>query len=172
VVMVLVMLMREVKIPAPAGIDMGILPPTYSGINVLVAIFLIAGLIFIKQKRIQLHQRMMTMALVLSVMFLLLYVAYHFTTPSTIYGDLNHDGELSAAEAAKVADSRSWYLVMLISHIGLAALSLPFILFTFIRSYTGQIQRHKKMARWVYPVWLYVAVTGPICYLMLLPYYP
>jgi putative membrane protein len=70
-----------------------------------------------------------------------------------------------------VSGIRPFYLVLLLSHIALAAGIFPFILFTFIRAYTNQIERHRKMARWVFPLWLYVAITGPICYFMLSPYY-
>ena len=112
------------------------------------------------------------MALGLSVLFLLSYVAYHFTTPETIFGDMDHDGVLSAAERAAAGTSRTIYLVLLLSHISLAGLILPFILFTFIRAYTNQFERHRRMARWVFPLWLYVAITGPLVYWLLQPYYP
>lgn len=170
-VLLLVVLMREVKIPVPETIDFGFLPPLYSALNALTAVALIVALVFIKQKKVELHRKTIYFALACSILFLLAYVLYHFTTPATLFGDSNHDGLLSAAEGASVAGIRPWYLLLLISHIGLAALSLPFILFTFIRAYTGQYARHKKMARWVFPIWLYVAITGPICYYMLMPYY-
>ena len=171
-VLALVGLMRQVKIPIPEGWDLGFLAPFHATINGLTAVVLLVALYFIKQKNIKAHQRSIYLALGLSVLFLLSYVAYHFTTPETLYGDLNHDGSLSAEELAAVAGSRTWYLVLLLSHIVLAALILPFILFTFIRAYTGQVERHRKMARWVFPIWLYVAITGPIAYYMLMPYYP
>jgi putative membrane protein len=113
----------------------------------------------------------MLTALGLSILFLLSYVAYHVTTPETLFGDLNHDGVLDGTELGFVSGSRTPYLILLFSHISLAALSLPFILLTFIKSYTNQFDKHKKMARYVFPVWLYVAITGPICYFLLIPYY-
>ena len=171
-VLALVGLMRQVKISIPEGWDLGFLAPFHATINALTAVLLLVALYFIKQKNIKAHQRSIYVALGLSVLFLLSYVAYHFTTPETLYGDLNHDGNLSAEELAAVAGSRTWYLVLLLSHIVLAALILPFILFTFIRAYTGQVERHRKMAKWVFPIWLYVAITGPIAYYMLMPYYP
>lgn len=170
-VLILVALMREVKIPVPETVDFGFLPPFYSALNALTAVALIIALVFIKQKKVELHRKTIYFALACSILFLLAYVLYHFTTPATLFGDSNHDGLLSDVERTAVADIRSWYLLLLISHIGLAALSLPFILFTFIRAYTNQFARHKKMARWVFPIWLYVAITGPICYFMLMPYY-
>ncbi len=171
IVLFLVGLMRSVKLDLPAGWDFSFLPPFYSALNALTAIALIIGFVFIKQKKIQAHQRMMFSALIFSVLFLLAYVVYHFTNPATIYGDINHDGILSETERLEVGSSRTIYLVLLISHIVLAAASLPFILFTFIRAYTNQIEKHRRMAKWVFPLWLYVAVTGPICYFLLMPYY-
>lgn len=171
-VLLLVGLMRRVKIPLPDGWDFSFLPPFHATLNALTAVALLAAFYFIRQKNIQAHRRSIYVALSLSVLFLLSYVAYHFTTPEALYGDLNHDGALSVEELAAAGSSRNWYLVLLLSHISLAALVLPFILFTFIRAYTGQVERHRKMARWVFPVWLYVAVTGPLVYYMLMPYYP
>ena len=172
VVLILVGLMRRVKIPLPEGVDFGFLPPFHATMNALTAVVLLVALYFIKQKNVKAHRRSIYTAMVFSVLFLLSYVAYHFTTPETIFGDLNHDGTLSAAEVSAAGSTRTIYLVILLSHIVLAAASLPFILFTFIRGYTGQVERHKKMARWVWPVWFYVAVTGPVAYFMLMPYYP
>jgi putative membrane protein len=170
-VLVLVALMREVKIPVPESVSFSWLPPLYSGLNALTAIALVVALVFIKQKKVEPHRKTIYFALACSVLFLLAYVLYHFTTPATLFGDADHNGVLSEAESAAVAGIRPFYLVLLLSHISLAALSLPFILFTFIRAYTGQYQRHRKMARWVFPIWLYVAITGPVCYFMLMPYY-
>jgi putative membrane protein len=170
-VLILVVLMREVKIPVPESVDFSFLPPFYSALNALTAVALVVALVFIKQKKIDLHRKTIYFALACSILFLLAYVLYHFTAPATLFGDADHNGLLSEAERAAVEGIRPFYLLLLISHITLAALSLPFILFTFIRAYTNQYARHKKMARWVFPVWLYVAITGPICYFMLMPYY-
>lgn len=170
-VLLLVGLMRRVKIDLPAGWDFSFLPPFHATLNALTAVVLIAALYFVKQKKIELHRRAIYVAMGLSVLFLLSYVAYHFTSPATIFGDSNHDGVLSTEELAAIGSTRTFYLVLLLSHIALAALTLPFILFTFIRAYTNQIERHRKMAKWVFPLWLYVAITGPICYIMLIPYY-
>ena len=95
--------------------------------------------------------------MVCSALFLLCYVAYHFTTPETKFG-----GEGSI---------RIVYFVLLISHIVLAAVSFPLILFTWIFGFTGQVTRHRKFSKITFPMWLYVAITGPACYLMLRPYY-
>lgn len=171
-VLALVGLMRQVKIPLPEGVDLGFLAPFHATVNALTAVVLIYAFYQIKNKNVQAHRRAIYVALGLSVLFLLSYVAYHFTTPETIFGDQDHDGVLSPEELAAVGSRRTLYLVLLLSHISLAGLILPFILFTFIRAYTNQIERHRRMAKWVFPAWLYVAITGPIVYFMLAPYYP
>lgn len=170
-VLALVTLMRSIKITLPEGWSFDFLPPFHAGVNALTAVVLIYAFYQIKQKNIEAHRRAIYVAMGLSVLFLLSYVAYHFTTPETLFGDANHDGLVDAGEKAVLGSLRTIYLLLLISHITLAALTLPFILFTFIRAYTNQIARHRKMARWVFPLWLYVAITGPVCYLMLMPYY-
>lgn len=171
-VLFLVGLMRYVKIPLPEGVSLGFLPPFHATVNALTALVLIAAYYYIRTNRVEMHRKAIYVAMGLSLLFLLSYVAYHFTSPEVLYGDANHNGVVDAAEKAAVAGARTFYLVLLISHITLAGLILPFILFTFIRAYTGQYSRHRQMARWVFPLWLYVALTGPICYFMLAPYYP
>lgn len=150
-VLALVVMMRKYKIATE--IDFSFLPPIHAGINVLCSLALIAAFWFIKRKDILNHRRMIYLALFLSALFLLCYVTYHLTTEETRFC---HEGSI-----------RIVYFILLISHIVLAGTILPFILVTFNRAFTGQYERHKKMARWVYPLWLYVAVTGPICYWML-----
>jgi putative membrane protein len=149
----LVVLMRSVKIDL--GIDFSFLPAVYSLMNLMAAIFLIAALYFIRLKNIVMHRRMIFIALTSSFLFLLMYVLYHFTTKETRYCG---EGTI-----------KLFYFLLLITHIILAAVSFPFILFTFIRGYTMQVEKHKKMARWVYWVWLYVSISGPVVYLMLRP---
>jgi putative membrane protein len=155
VVLMLVSMMRRVKIHT--DVDFSFLPPVHAILNTLVAIFLIVALYYIKNKNVKMHQRMMNAAMLGSILFLSCYVLYHFTTEETKYCG---EGTL-----------RLVYFVLLLTHILLAAISLPLILLTYIKGYTGQVEAHKKMTRWVYPIWLYVAVTGPICYLMLAPCY-
>lgn len=153
------------------GIDFSFLPPFHSSLNALAAVALIAALYFIKQGNMKAHRNAIYTAMALSAMFLLSYVVYHFTSDAVKFGDANFDGIVDEAEKLAVGGKRIFYLILLITHVTLAGLILPFILFTFSRAYTGQYARHKKMARWVFPLWLYVAITGPICYLMLMPYY-
>ena len=172
-VLVLVGMMRqpELRIPLPEGVDLGFLPAVYSGINGLVAILLVAGVIAVKSGRIHLHRKLMLAAMGFSVLFLLGYVAYHFTNFETLYGDINGDGFVSRAESAEVGTARPVYLVLLITHIIAAGVSLPLILLAFAAAWTNRFEAHRRLAHWVFPVWLYVAVTGPVCYLMLRPYY-
>lgn len=173
VVLVLVGLMRrpELRIPLPEGWSFAFLPPVHAGLNSLVAIALVIAVVAVKQGKIGLHKKAIFAAMGLSVAFLLCYVAYHFTNMEVLFGDSNGDGALDAAERAAVGGSRTAYLVLLISHIVLAGISLPCILFTFIAGWTNRFAAHRRLAKWVFPMWLYVAVTGPICYLMLRPYY-
>lgn len=168
----LVGLMRQIKIPLPEGVSLSFLPPFHAAVNALAAVVLIIAFIAVIKGRIALHRRMIMVAMGLSVLFLLSYVAYHFTSHEVKFGDANLDGVVDAAERAAVGGTRAFYLVLLISHIVLAGVSLPFILFTFIAGFTNQFAKHRRLARWVFPIWLYVAVTGPVCYWMLRPYYP
>lgn len=172
-VLLLVGLMRrpELHIQLPAGTSLSFLPAFHAGLNALAACALIGALIAVKQGRIALHRKFIFAAMGLSVLFLLSYVAYHFTAAEVLYGDTNSNGILDAAERAAVAGTRPIYLILLISHVTLAAVSLPFILFTFIAGWTNRFTAHRRLARWVFPLWLYVAITGPICYWMLKPYY-
>jgi putative membrane protein len=168
----LVGLMRRVKIPLPEGVSLSFLPPFHAAVNAAAAVVLVIALVAVLKGRIGLHRKMIMTAMGLSVLFLLSYVAYHFTSNEVKFGDLNLDGIVDEAERAKVGGMRTVYLLLLASHIILAAVSLPFILFTFIAGWTNRFAAHRRLARWVFPVWLYVAITGPVCYWMLRPYYP
>jgi len=172
-VLVLVGLMRrpELRIPLPDGWSFAFLPPVHAVLNTLVAVALVVALAAIRKGRVRLHQGAMMSAMCLSVAFLLCYVAYHFTTPETLYGDVDGDGILSESEIAGAGSMRSVYLALLLSHIVMAGVSLPCILMTFIAAWTNRFAAHRRLARWVFPLWLFVAVTGPLCYLMLRPYY-
>ncbi len=155
VVLLLVGMMRRVKIDV--GIDFSFLPPLHASLNALAAVILIFAFYFIKNGQVENHRKAIYAAMVCSALFLVSYVLYHFTTAETKYGG---QGTM-----------RTVYFILLTTHVVLAAVILPFILLTFTRAYTNQFERHKKMARWVFPLWLYVAITGPVCYLMLKPYY-
>lgn len=171
VILSLIATMREVTIPLPDGVSFTFLPAVNALFNSGAAICLVLAIFSIKQKNLTRHRRFVNIAMALSVLFLLTYVTYHFTSGDTKFGDVNSDGQVSAAELADVGGRRAVYLVLLISHIVLAAVSLPFILMTYVYGFTNQPTKHRQLARWVFPVWLYVAVTGPVCYWMLRPYY-
>ena len=147
------------------------LPPIYAGINGVTAVVLFTAVWAIKNGNQTLHERLMKVAIGLSVSFLIMYVAYHMTSISAVFGDSDHNGILSAAESETVGYWRSLYLFILITHIALSVIIIPFVLFTYVRALSKSFVRHKKLARITYPMWLYVAVTGVIVYFMISPYY-
>jgi putative membrane protein len=137
------------------GVDLSFLPPIYATINGITAVVLISALLAIKAKNIKLHQRLIQFALVLSLLFLVAYVAYHMTSDSTPYG-----GQLTYL-----------YYTILISHIVLSVVVIPIVLFAYLHAWKGDYDKHKKWVRFAFPIWLYVAVTGVVVYLMISPYY-
>lgn len=165
---VVVAVLFKLKIP---GVDLTFLPPIYAGINALTAILLVLALVAIKNKQKQLHERFIKLCMVLSLAFLALYVAYHMTSDSTIYGDVNGDGLRDAAEKAEVAGSLLVYTIILLSHIVLSVVIVPIVLFTYFWAWQGNFERHKKWTRFAWPLWFYVATTGVIVYMMIAPYY-
>ncbi len=169
-VLALVVVMQKVTIQT--DIDFSFLPPFHSSLNALAAVALIAALYFIKNGNMKAHRNSIYAAMVLSGMFLLSYVLYHMTNESIRFGDTNLDGVTDDAEKLAVGSIRYIYYFLLLTHVLLSAIILPFIFVTFNRAFTNQFERHKKIARYIYPLWLYVAITGPICYLMLRPFYP
>jgi putative membrane protein len=140
-------------------------------INSAVAVLLIAGLIAVKQKNYSLHKSIMLTAMVLSLLFLVTYIAHHLLAGEAKFGDANLDGVVDDAEKAVLGNTRPFYLILLGTHIILAATSLPFILFTAYRALTSDFAAHKALSKKVWPIWFYVAVTGPIVYLMIKQYY-
>lgn len=142
------------------GIDirpLTFLPPIYATINGITAIILVTAVRAIRRGNQKLHQRLMTTAIGLSIVFLILYIAYHMTAEATSYGGT---GLL-----------RYVYFFILITHILLSIIVIPFVLVTYIRAISGDFVRHRKIARIAFPIWLYVAVTGVLVYLMISPYY-
>jgi putative membrane protein len=133
------------------------LPPIYAAINGITAVLLIAAVIAIKNGKRKVHQQLMTTAIACSVVFLIMYVAYHMTTERTNFG-----GE----GAIKII-----YLFILVSHIILSIAIIPLVLITYVRALAERFDAHKKIAKITFPLWLYVAVTGVIVYLMISPYY-
>lgn len=141
----------------PDAKPLSFLPPIYASINGLTAILLIVAVIAIKNGKRRLHQNLMTTCIVFSVLFLVMYVAYHMTSESTAYGG---EGWI-----------RSVYFFILISHILLSIIIIPLVLITYSKTMLGDFMAHRKWAKYTFPVWLYVAVTGVIVYLMISPYY-
>lgn len=156
------------------GIDvepLSFLPPIYATTNGITAIVLVWAVIAIKNGKRKLHEQLMTFAIMLSVAFLVMYVAYHMTADSAKFGDLNHDGILDVAETAKAGSLRLVYFCILITHILLSIVIIPLVLITYVRALAQRFDRHKKIAKITFPLWLYVAVTGVVVYLMISPYY-
>ncbi len=133
------------------------LPPIYAGINAVTSVLLVAAFWAIKNKKIDLHENLIKACMVLSAVFLILYVLYHMTSDSTSYGG---EGAI-----------RWVYFFVLISHILLSIVVIPFVLVTFVRGITRDVERHKKIARITFPIWLYVTITGVVVYFMISPYY-
>ena len=145
----------SVKIP---GVErLGFLPPIYATINAITAILLITAVYQIRKGNRKLHERLMKTAIGCSVVFLILYMAYHMTSDSTVYGG---EGILKYV-----------YYLILLTHILLSIIVIPFVLITYVRALSGQIYKHRKIARITYPLWLYVAISGVIVYLLISPYY-
>ena len=153
VVPLVVATLFKVKI---TGIDLGFLPRIYAGLNALTAFFLILALLAVKRKNIAQHRFFIRICLLLSILFLLLYIAYHMTSDPTSYG-----GKYPVI-----------YYFILISHILLSIAVIPIVLLTYLFAWEGDFERHKKWNRFAFPIWLYVAVTGVIVYLMIAPFYP
>lgn len=133
------------------------LPPIYATINGVTAIVLLTAVWAIKNKNKTLHERLMKFAIALSLAFLVMYIAYHMTSDSTKFGG---EGAMKYI-----------YYFILITHIILSIAVIPFVLITYVRAITNNFERHKKIARITFPIWLYVAITGVVVYLMISPYY-
>ena len=133
------------------------LPPIYSSLNALTAVLLVLALVAIKSKKIKLHQRLMQTCIALSLVFLVMYIAYHMTTDPTTFGG---EGFI-----------KSLYFFILISHILLSIALIPLVLISYVRAFQEEFPAHRKISKITFPIWLYVAVTGVVVYLMISPYY-
>ncbi|MDX5321326.1 MAG: DUF420 domain-containing protein [Bacteroidota bacterium] len=143
-----------IKIP---GVDLSFLPPIYASINALTAVLLIVAFMAIKNGNRGLHEKLMRTNMVLSALFLVMYVAYHITSDTTYYGGTGF--------------MKGFYQSILASHIILSIVLIPLVLITFVRALSEQFDRHRKLAKITFPIWLYVAVTGVMVYWMISPYY-
>ena len=156
------------------GIDvepLSFLPPIYASINGLTAVLLVLAVTAIKNGNRKVHEQLMTTAIACSVIFLIMYVAYHMTSDSTVYGDIDGNKILDAKEKEYAGPMRTAYLLILLSHIALSVIIIPLVLITYVRALAARFDKHKKIAKITFPLWLYVAVTGVIVYLMISPYY-
>lgn len=147
------------------------LPPIYASINGLTALLLVMGVMAIRNKNQKVHERFMTTAIACSVIFLVMYVAYHMTSESAVYGDIDGNRLLDATEKANAGPMRSVYLFILLSHIVLSIAIIPLVLITYVRALAARFDKHRRIAKITFPLWLYVAVTGVLVYLMISPYY-
>ena len=157
IVFAAIAVLSRVKLDVDLGFDIHVFALINAIINSTVSLLLVLALIAVKAKKFVLHKRLMLTAISLSVLFLVSYIAHHLLAGDTVYG-----GE---------GNIRYFYYFILITHIFLAGIILPFILFTAYRALTGEYARHKKLARFTWPLWFYVSVTGVLVYLMISPYY-
>lgn len=171
VVFGVIVLLSRYKLQVELGFDVHIFAAVNALVNATTALLLLAALWAVKNKKYLLHKRLMMTALVLSVLFLVSYIAHHLLAGEAKFGDSNHDGMVSPDELLAVGKMRMIYFLILVTHIILAAIILPFILFTAYRAMTAEFETHKKLARITWPLWFYVAVTGPVVYWMISPYY-
>ncbi|NAY92807.1 DUF420 domain-containing protein [Muricauda sp. JGD-17] len=142
----------------PNAKPLSFLPPIYAGTNGLTAILLVMALVAIKKGKRRVHQRLINTCIVLSVLFLVMYVAYHMTSESTIYGG---EGPMKYV-----------YYFILLTHIVLSISVIPLVLITYSKAYLGDFVMHRLWAKFTFPIWLYVAITGVLVYIMISPYYP
>lgn len=171
IVFAAVVLLSRVQLKVDLGFDVHLFAKANAVINSLVAILLIAALAAVKRKKYLIHKSIMMTAMILSILFLVSYICHHLFAGETKFGDIDHNGVLSDEEAAGVGSLRWIYYIILATHIPLAGIILPFILFTAYRALIGEWPRHRKLAKITWPVWLYVAITGVVVYLMISPYY-
>lgn len=171
VVFAAVVILSKFKLEVNLGFDVHNFALFNAIVNSIVSLLLIAGLIAVKNRRYVLHKNIMLITIILSVLFLVSYICHHLFAGETKFGDINHDGIVAENEKALSGKWRGFYYFILATHIPLAGIILPFILFTAYRGLIAEWPRHKKIARITWPVWLYVSVTGVLVYLMISPYY-
>ena len=171
VVFVAVMLLSRVKVNVDLGFDVHLFAMANAIINSIVSILLIAALLAVRARKYEWHRNLMIAAILLSMLFLVSYISHHLFAGETRFGDLDHNGIISEAEKAAAGTTRIIYYIILGTHIPLAGIILPFILFSAYRGLTGDYLRHRKLARITWPIWFYVAITGVLVYLMISPYY-
>ena len=153
------------------GVDLTFLPPVYATLNGITAVILVTAVIVVRRGKLKLHERLMKLAILCSLLFLVGYIAYHITSDPTLYGDINHNGILEPDEMIAYQPTRLIYVILLISHIILSIVIIPMVLVTFVKGIAGNYESHKKWGKRTYPLWLYVAVSGVVVFLMISPFY-
>jgi putative membrane protein len=171
IVFLAVTILDKITLDVNLGFNPHIFAMLSAGVNSIVSVLLVVGLLFVKQKKYQLHKNTMMFTMALSVLFLVFYIAHHLFTGETKYGDINHDGLLSDDEISLAGTMRYVYYVIISTHVILAGIVMPFVLYSAYRGLTGEFSLHKKLVRYTFPIWFYVAITGVIVYLMISPYY-
>ncbi len=171
VVFAAVVFLGNVKFDISVPFNVHIFAAANALINAIIAVLLVAALVVVKQRKYVLHKQLMMAALIMSIVFLVSYIAHHLLAGEARFGDSNHDGIASDAEKAAVGSIRYVYFIILITHIFLATVTLPFILYTAYKGLTAEFAQHKKISKIIWPLWLYVAITGPVVYFMISPYY-
>jgi putative membrane protein len=170
-VVVVILSMKILPVPAVLPSFTYFLPKLNAILNGTCSVLLLTSLYFIKRGNVPVHKRINIITFILSSLFLVSYIVFHYLSPEIRYGDLDGDGKLSATEIASAGSIRYVYYVILVTHIILAATVLPLVLLSFYRGLQMQVEKHKKLVRWTFPIWLYVTITGVIVYLMISPYY-
>ncbi len=171
VVFIAVTILERVTLDVDLGFDPHVFALANAVINTIVSVLLVVGLIAAKAGNFKTHKNIMLTAIGLSVIFLVIYVLHHLFAGSTWYGDTDKNGIVDEAEKAAAGGMRYVYFFLLGTHILLAGISLPFILFTAYRALINENARHRKIARITWPMWFYVAVSGPLVYLMISKFY-
>jgi putative membrane protein len=171
IVFVVVSALGRVTLNFNFNFDVHIFAKANAIINSIVAGLLLCGLMAVKTKHYLLHKKIMLTSMFLSILFLISYICHHLFAGEARFGDINHDGILSDEEKINAGSARIVYYFILGTHIPLAGIVLPFILFSAYRALIGEFDKHKKLVRITWPVWFYVAVTGVIVYVMISPYY-
>lgn len=171
IVFAAVVLLSRIKLEVDLGFDVHLFALLNALINSCVAVLLVLALVAVKQRKYLIHKNLMLTAMTLSILFLVSYICHHLLAGDTRFGDINHDGIVTDAEKEGAGSLRIVYYIILGTHIPLAGIILPFILFTAYRALIGEYAAHKKLARITWPVWLYVAITGVVVYLLISPYY-
>lgn len=166
-----VVFLTNVKFNIEMPFDVHIFAAANALINAIIAVLLLAALLVVKQQKYRLHKNLMIAALILSIVFLVSYIAHHLLAGEARFGDANHDGITSDAEKLAVGNIRYVYFFILATHIFLATVTLPFILYTAYKGLTSEFKQHKRISKIIWPLWFYVAVTGPVVYFMIQPYY-